>query len=147
MAYRNDDYASSGGGTAGLTLGVIGTALASGIFGNGGLNGLFGGGNPASNATYQLSAKDTEIAQLKAEKYADNKFFALSSDVENLKGRVLTIEKTEPLRDQLLGDRIAALQATLSRIAMPMVPNFVLAPGYGTAQVTSVAPATATSNG
>lgn len=142
MAYRNDDYASSGVGTAALTTGIIGTALASGIFGNNGLGGLFGNGNPASSASYQLSQKDTEIAQLKAEKYADGKFFALSEDVANLKGRVSAIEKTEPLRDQILGDRIAALQATLSRIAMPMVPNFVLAPGYGQASVSASGPVT-----
>lgn len=39
--YNNESYASSGVGTAGLTLGVIGTALASGILNNGnGLGGL-----------------------------------------------------------------------------------------------------------
>lgn len=77
---------------------------------------------------------------MQAEKYSDNKFFQLSERMAGVEARVLTIEKTEPLRDQILGDRIATLQATLSRIAMPMVPNFVLAPGYGAAQVSAVAP-------
>lgn len=143
MAYRTDDYASKGVGTAALTTGIIGTALGSGIL-NGGLGGLFGGQNPASSATYQLSQKDSEISRLQAEKYSDNKFFQLSERMAGVEARVLTIEKTEPLRDQILGDRIATLQATLSRIAMPMVPNFVLAPGYGAAQVSAVAPIVAT---
>lgn len=43
---NNNDYASKGVGTAGLTLGVIGTALASGILGGGPIGGLFGGPRP-----------------------------------------------------------------------------------------------------
>ena len=45
MATWNENenkYASSGVGTAGLTLGVIGTTLASGILNGNGLGGLFG---------------------------------------------------------------------------------------------------------
>lgn len=40
--YENNDYTSKGVGTAGLTLGVIGTALASGVLNGNGLGGLFG---------------------------------------------------------------------------------------------------------
>lgn len=39
--YTNDDYASKGVGTAGLTLGIIGTTLASGLLNGNGLGGLF----------------------------------------------------------------------------------------------------------
>ena len=35
--YENNDYTSKGVGTAGLTLGVIGTALASGVLNGNGL--------------------------------------------------------------------------------------------------------------
>ncbi|MBO7412777.1 MAG: hypothetical protein J6U20_03830 [Fibrobacter sp.] len=141
--YNNDDYASKGVGTAGLTLGVIGTALASGILNGNGLGGLFGNNpnqNPTSSPIYQLSAKDTEIAQLKAEKHADDKFFALSERMANVEARVLTIEKTEPLRDQIIGERVANLQRVLDGIARPFVPNYAVAPGWGPAFVSPFPP-------
>ena len=60
--YNNDEYASKGVGTAGLTTGIIGTVLGSGILNNG-LAGLFGGNqNPSASPIYQLSQKDNEIA-------------------------------------------------------------------------------------
>lgn len=74
---------SSGVAKAGLTTGIIGTSLA-GLWalgagnGNGLLGGLFGGncnnGVIAAQGAYQaaLSAKDAEIGQLKAERYADH---------------------------------------------------------------------------
>lgn len=138
--YNNDDYASKGVGTAGLTLGVIGTALASGILNGNGLGGLFGNSNPASSAVYQLSQKDNEIALLKAQQYSDNKVAALTERVSNLEARVLADEKTDPLRDQLLGERIAGLTAIVNRIAVPMVPNYAVAPGWGPAMVAPLPP-------
>jgi hypothetical protein len=138
--YNNESYASSGVGTAGLTLGVIGTALASGILNGNGLGGLFGNSNPTASPVYQLSQKDTEIARLQSEKYSDNKTFALSERVSALEGRVLTIEKTEPLRDQIIGERVANLQAVLNGIARPMVPNYAVAPGWGPAFVSPFPP-------
>lgn len=138
MATWNENenkYASSGVGTAGLTLGVIGTTLASGILNGNGLGGLFGNQNTANNATYQLAQKDNEIAILKAQQYSDNKTFALAERVANLETKVVSIETAAPLRDKILSDSIINLQATLSRIAVPMVPNYALAPGYGPAFV------------
>jgi hypothetical protein len=71
---------------------------------------------------------------------------------------VLGDEKTDPLRDQILGDRIAGLQNLVNRISAPFVPNFAVAPGWGPAFVSpfppvppvaagsgTVAPATSTS--
>ena len=139
--YENNDYASKGVGTAGLTLGVIGTALASGILNGSGFGGLFGNNNPATSAIYQLSKKDNEIAQLKSEKYTDSKFIALSERVSNLEARVLADEKTDPLRDQILGDRIAGLQNIVNRISAPFVPNYAVAPGWGPAFVSPFPPA------
>ena len=142
MATWNENenkYASSGVGTAGLTLGVIGTTLASGILNNG-LGGLFGNQNPATNPVYQLSQKDNEIALLKAQQYSDNKTFALAERVANLETKVVSIETAAPLRDKVLSDSIINLQATLSRIAVPMVPNYALAPGYGPAFVAPMPP-------
>lgn len=139
MAYENDDYASKGVGTAGLTTGIIGTVLGSGILNNG-LGGLFGNQNPAASPIYQLSQKDNEIAQLRAEKYADGKIAALTERVSNLEARVLADEKTDPLRDQILGDRIAGLAAIVNRISAPMVPNYAVAPGWGPAFVSPFPP-------
>lgn len=142
MVYENDDkYASHGVGTAGLTTGIIGTVLGSGILNNG-LGGLFGNNNqnPAANPVYQLAQKDNEIAQLRAQQYSDNKFFALSEKVAGLETKVVAIETAAPLRDKILSDSILNLQATLSRIAVPMVPNYALAPGYGPAFVAPMPP-------
>ena len=143
MVYQNTDdkYASSGVGTAGLTTGIIGTVLGSGILNNG-LGGLFGGNsqNPSASPVYQLAQKDNEIAQLKAQQYSDNKFFALSEKVAGLETKVASIETAAPLRDKILSDSILNLQATLSRIAVTMVPNSALAPGYGPAMVVPLPP-------
>ncbi len=137
--YNNDEYASKGVGTAGLTTGIIGTVLGSGILNNG-LAGLFGNSNPTASASYQLSQKDNEIALLKAQQYADGKVAALTERVSNLEARVLADEKTDPLRDQILGDRIAGLSAIVNRISAPFVPNYALAPGYGPAMVGPMPP-------
>lgn len=142
MAYENNDkeYASKGVGTAGLTTGIIGTVLGSGILNNG-LAGILGGNqNPAASPVYQLSQKDNEIALLKAQQYSDNKTFALAERVANLETKVVAIETAAPLRDKILSDSIINLQATLSRIAVPMVPNYALAPGYGPAFVAPMPP-------
>lgn len=143
MATWNENenkYASSGVGTAGLTLGVIGTTLASGILNGNGLGGLFGNQNPTANPVYQLSQKDNEIALLKAQQYSDNKDFAMSERFAKLESRVVSLETAAPLRDKILSDSILNLQATLSRIAVPMVPNYALAPGYGPAMVAPMPP-------
>ena len=138
--YENNDYASKGVGTAGLTLGVIGTALATGVLNGNGLGGRFGNQNPATSPIYQLSQKDNEIALLKAQQYSDNKLAVLTERVSNLEARVLADEKTDPLRDQILGDRIAGLQNIVNRISAPFVPNFAVAPGWGPAFVSPFPP-------
>lgn len=145
MVYQEDkEYASKGVGTAGLTTGIIGTvgtAIATGLLGGNGLGGLFGGNqNPAASPVYQLSQKDNEIALLKAQQYSDGKVVALMERVANLEARVLADEKTDPLRDQILGDRIAGLSAIVNRISAPFVPNWAVAPGWGPAMVAPLPP-------
>ena len=143
MATWNDNenkYASSGVGTAGLTLGVIGTTLASGILNNG-LGGLFGGNqNPTANPVYQLAQKDNEIALLKAQQYSDNKTFALAERVANLETKVVAMETAAPLRDKILSDNILNLGKALSEISVRRVPNYALDPGYGPAFVAPMPP-------
>ena len=140
---NNNEYASHGVGTAGLTTGIIGTvgtAIATGILGGNGMGGLFGGGNPASSPVYQLSQKDNEIALLKAQQYSDNKTFALAERVSNLEGKVIAIETAAPLRDKILSDSILSLQKQMSEISVRRVPNYALDPGYGPAFVAPMPP-------
>ena len=138
--YNNDEYASKGVGTAGLTTGIIGTVLGSGILNNG-LAGLFGGNqNPSASPIYQLSQKDNEIAQLKAQQYSDNKFFALSEKVAGLESKIVAIETAAPLRDKILSDSILNLQQQMAEISVRRVPNRALDPGYGPAFVAPIPP-------
>lgn len=67
-------------------------------------------------------------------------FFALSEKVASIDARVAVIEKTEPLRDQVIGERVASLQRVLDGIARPFVPNYAVAPGWGPAFVSPFPP-------
>ena len=141
MAYENDNNEKTPvTGVLGTTFGATALAAATGLLNGNGLGGLFGNGNPAASPIYQLSQKDNEIAQLKAEKYTDNKIAVLTERVSNLEARVLADEKTDPLRDQILGDRIAGLQNIVNRISAPFVPNWAVAPGWGPAFVSPFPP-------
>ena len=139
--YNEDSYTSKGVGNAGLTLGIIGTTLASGILGGGNLGGILGNNsNPTASAAYQLSTKDTEIAQLKAERYADAQVNDLAFEVCNLKQRVAAIEVAEPLRKQILQQSISCVANTVNRLVQPMIPNGNVAPGWGPAFVSPFPP-------
>lgn len=98
------EFASKGVATAGLTTGVIGTAL--GVL-NGGLGNLLGGvigGNnlagvcsenmPVSRYELEMEnkllGKDSEIALLKSEKYTDEKIVDV---YEKLSGRIAGVEQ------------------------------------------------------
>ena len=140
MAYENNDYASHSVGTAGLTTGIIGTVLGSGILNNG-LGGLFGGNqNPTASPIYQLAQKDAEITRLQAEKYSDNKNAELAKEISVLSQRVAAIEVAEPLREQILQERINSVSATVARLVQPMIPNANVAPGWGPAFVSPFPP-------
>ena len=141
--YNEDSYTSKGVGNAGLTLGIIGTTLASGVLNGGGLGGIFGNGsnsNPTASTVYQLATKDTEIAQLKAERYTDSQVKDLAFEVCNLKQRVAAIEVAEPLREQILQQNINCVANTLNRLVQPMIPNSNVAPGWGPAFVSPFPP-------
>lgn len=142
--YNEDSYTSKGVGNAGLTLGIIGTTLASGILGGSGVGGILGNNNPTASAAYQLSTKDTEIAQLKAERYADAQVKDLAFEVCNLKQRVAAIEVAEPLREQILQQNINCVANTVNRLVQPMIPNANVAPGWGPAFVSPFPPSVVT---
>ena len=132
----------AGGGTT--ALGVIGTtlggiALAGGNAG-GFLNNIFGGAQGNVN-----SALVSEIAQLKAEKYTDEKSLEDRDRIAALNDKVIgyvididkrlsTVEATAPLRDQILTQKIecccnsanaaiTALAATVSSVTKTVVPS------------------------
>lgn len=119
----NHDVASQGLGNAGLALGIVGTSLA--LLNNGGLGGLGGlfGNNAAAMAaagTAQavLSEKDSIIAKLSAEKYADRNGIEVYKQVK--------VEQND-LRDRLLGnwikplaDEAAANRVNIARIEEQM---------------------------
>lgn len=118
MATYNDDktYASSGVGTAGLTLGVIGTALASGILSGNGLN-IFGGNRNAQDELCQLR---TQNAILASENSTDKKLVDVYTELRkqdktqdqnlaNLNSRVLALETAGPLKEQLFDAKIGAV--------------------------------------
>jgi len=127
------------GGTS--ALGVLGTAfggtaLASilGLFGGNGVGGLFGNGNPASSAVYQLSQKDTEIAELKAERYSDHNTAALNFEIGNLKQRLAAMEAAAPLREKVVEEQIGFANGTIARLVQPMIPGAFVAPTSSAAQ-------------
>ena len=96
--------------------------------------------NPASSTVYQLAQKDTEITQLKAERYADAQVKALTGEVCNLKQRVAAIEVAEPLREQIINERLNCVANTVNRLVQPMIPNGNIAPGWGPAFVSPFPP-------
>jgi len=128
-------YASTGVGTTALVLSSVATAAVAGLFGGNGVGGLFGNNNPAASAAYQLSQKDTEIAELKAERYTDHQTAAVNFEISNLKQRLAAMEAAAPLREKVVGEQIGFVSATVGRLVQPMIPNaFVASTPTSTAQ-------------
>lgn len=115
---------SSGVAKAGLTTGVIGTAL-SGLLalgGNGGGllgGGLFGNNNAQMAAMGVLAEKDAKIAELTAQKYSDNQDAALyqatRSENEKLENRLMGF--ITPLAKEAASnrERTAVLEAEMKK--------------------------------
>jgi hypothetical protein len=111
---------SSGVAKAGLTTGIIGTAL-SGLLalgGNGGGllgGGLFGNNNAQMAAMGVLAEKDAKIAELTAQKYSDNQdavlYQATRSENEKLENRLMAF--ITPLSQEAAQnrERVAVLEA------------------------------------
>jgi hypothetical protein len=148
----------AGGGTT--ALGVIGTTLGGLALAGGNANGLlgnvFGGFGGAAN-----SALVSEIAQLKAEKYTDEKSLEDRDRIAALNDKVIgyvididkrlsTVEATGPLREQILAQKIecccnsantaiSALAQTVANITKTVVPNSSVCPGWGNVTITPAA--------
>lgn len=151
---------------AGLTTGVIGTALA-GLQALGGNWGLFGGnGNGVVNAAatmmcgdsapvsryemkmaQELAKKDSEIALLKSEQNTEVK---IADVYARLKGDLLTMERgqnawntQQAVNNAHMSDAIGALRDSCSRITKLVVPNSAICPGWGDVTITPAAPTAA----
>lgn len=152
------EYSSRGVGNAGLTTGIIGTAL--GVANSGLLPGLFGGANcnavchenmPVNryelNMTNELAAKDAKIGLLESNIYTDQKIAALNDRVSE------TLRKHE---DKLCEQAVynaantAAMNcmggqiAQLYSLTKLVVPNTSVCPGWGTVTITPAAAPTTT---
>lgn len=140
------EYASKGVANAGLTTGIIGTAL--GALNNGGLNGILGGPRssediPVSRYEAQmmseLSKKDQHIALLEADKYTDQKIADL---YDKMNMRFVGVEQqlgTQAVWNATQTGTLTCLQnqiAQLQSLTKLVVPNTSVAPGWGNVTIT-----------
>jgi hypothetical protein len=120
--------ASNGKGNLGVTLGAIGTGLGA-LGGTGILNGILGrGGDPEDRpvSRYEMGLI-SEIAQLKAQQYSDNKAAALQQEISNQ--AVWNATQQGVIRCQ------AQQLAQLYSMTQLMIPNANIAPGWGPVDV------------
>lgn len=112
------EYASNGKANAGLTTGIIGTALAGLLWANGGVGGLGSilGGAPRTSGTAcynqsydgKIGQLESEIAFLRSENYTDkvaNEVYKsldskISANLEKLYGFVIDLDKRTALNAQ-----------------------------------------------
>lgn len=165
---KKDEYASKA--TAGTALGFgIGSTVLTLLQQNGGLGGLLGGcgcgrqqyiTREEAALQNQLSAKDSEIALLKADKYTDQKivetYNALYSKIEALGERLTNrIEAQRAAQDAVNLQQAtlnAAQTATIGCIKQSVdqlfgltklvVPNGSVCPGWGNVTITPATAAT-----
>ena len=152
------EYASKNIANAGLTTGIIGTAL--GALGSGGLNGILGGRTPVNSedeavTRYEMhmhekiAEKDELIAKLESERYCDDKIEKLSDRVnarfgmvENQLAQQATYNATVNGSVSLLSQQVAQLQS-LTKI---VVPNANVMPGWGDVTITPASSTTTSSS-
>ena len=146
------NVASNGLGVWGAVGGGLGTlALANQVFGGNG--GLFNFGNNCQKQnqcedTRIISALESEIAMLKAEKYTDSvgtgvyaelnkKYIELAQFIADLDKRNAVFEAVNAERINCLSARVTAIEALTKLV----VPNSSVCPGWGNVTIT---PATTT---
>lgn len=136
------EYASKGVGNAGLTTGIIGSAL--GAMNSGILPGLFGGGNCGCSENTavnryelglekQISAKDSEIALLKSSIYVDGKLNDLRDYVERRFDRVEHELCEQKVFNATVNGTVSCIQgqiAQLQSLTKLVIPNSSVCPGW-----------------
>lgn len=147
------EYASRGVANAGLTTGIIGTAL--GVL-NGGLGMLGGYAQPnamngccpdnqpinryEAQMMNELAAKDQHIALLEADKYTDSKIADLAERVNNRFTNVEAQLAQQAVYNATSNGTIACLSqqvAELQSLTKLVVPNSSVCPGWGNVTVST----------
>ncbi len=125
-------YAERGVANAGLTTGIIGTAL--GVLNNGGLGGFFNG-NANSAYLEQIMKRDAEIAELKAEKYSDRVGIEVYRYVDarfrEFEGRFeqqVAYNATNTATIGCLTNQLNALQGVLNGLTKVVIPTTSICP-------------------
>lgn len=154
------EFASKGVGTAGLTTGVIGTALgALNTMGNGNglLSGLFGNNCGCSEnmavSRYELG-QESKIAELQsqialrdANTYNDQKLLEVykyfDGELKDVRATMCANEKMQAVINakfesglDVLGSQVASINATISGLTKTVIPNANVCPGWGQVYVT-----------
>lgn len=156
------EYASNAKGNLGVTLGAIGTGLGA-LSGTGVLGGMMG--NHAANYVtkdeaklmYDMAAKDSEIALLKADAEAEKKMIEVykqtRSEIKELSDKVENNRRDQDLWNASQSvanaqmsaaiaantNSIAALQNCCNQITKIVIPNTSVCPGWGAVTVTPAA--------
>lgn len=145
------EYASKGVANAGLTTGIIGTAL--GALGNNGLGNILGTRNPGDELVTryeaglmtELSKKDQKIALLEADQYTDKKIADL---YDKMNTRFAVIEgqiSQQAVYNATVNGTLGCIQnqiAQLQGLTKLVVPNANVAPGWGNVTITPAASTT-----
>lgn len=125
-------YASKGVANAGLTTGIIGTAL--GLLNGNGLGGILGGNNNGY-CLEQVMKRDAEIAELKAEKYSDKVGLELYRYVDGrfreFEGRFeqqVAYNATNTATIGCLTNQLNALQAVFNGLTKVVIPTTSICP-------------------
>jgi hypothetical protein len=141
------NVASQGVGGAALGLAIPGTlAFLNQI---GGFGGLFGGNNVQCNDTRTISALESEIAMLKAEKYTDSvgtgvyaelnkKYTELAQFIAALDKQNAVFEAINTEKINCLSNRVSSIEALTKLV----VPNSSVCPGWGNVTITPAAATT-----
>lgn len=155
------EYASRGVANSALGLGIAGTAL--GVL-NTGIGGILNGNNSASccsentcvnryelTMAQELSAKDGEIALLKADKYTDQKIVEAYKDlvgqINDLKDSQNAVNMQQAVYNGTNTTTLNCMQqqiAALQSLTKLVVPNTSVCPGWGNVNVTPATTATTT---
>lgn len=150
------EYASKGVANAGLTTGIIGTAL--GAMNSGVLPNLFGGGNCGCSENMMVNryeaGQNARIAELETEvKLRDANFYTLS-EMSKLRdyvdGKFAVMEHElcdQKVYNATLNSTVGCISgqvAALMSLTKLVIPNGSVCPGWGNV---TVAPATTTTTG
>lgn len=139
MKWEQNDYASKGVAGAGLGTGIAGLSL-------GVLNALGGGllgGNCNTQVQMAMSEKDSKIAQLTAERYADNKTQELYNFIVSQNEKLSNFLCQQSAKNAVVENELANLKNILGTITKVVVPNSAICPAWGEVTVTPTTTTTA----